>query len=357
MKIQVKVTPKPQANSKPKPQVKILALSKPKPTVRPLVERASNNYNFTSPIVKWVGGKSQSLDQIKHRLPDKINTYMEPFVGGGSVLLMILELVERGELTVQNYVVSDNNALLINMYWCIQFKSQEVIQQLQVLKEEYLSITTLNVGDKLQRSNNTLEEAKATRESYYYWQRDRYNELSKTFKKQKQHDATTCKPELAALMIFLNKTCFRGLYREGPNGFNVPYGNYKNPQIYNTKHIERLSQLLAPVTFSIEDFQVVIIRAEPGDFVYMDPPYVPEKQTSFTAYIKDGFKQYQELFDLCSDLNNENINFLLSNSNTPLVTDYFTTDIFNVDKIDCRRAINSKNPEARAREVFITNKD
>jgi DNA adenine methylase len=218
-----------------------------------------------------------------------------------------------------------------------------------------MSITTLNVLDKAQRYVDTEELAKTSRESYYYWQRERYNELSKEHKKKKDISLSTCDPELAALMIFLNKTCFRGLYREGPNGFNVPYGNYKNPQIFYSNHIERLNKILTNVTFAVDDFQQVIAEAKPGDFVYMDPPYVPEKQTSFTAYLKDGFKHHSVLFDLCSDLNNAGINFLMSNSNTPLVTDYFTKDNYTVDKIDCRRAINSKNPKARAKEVFITN--
>lgn len=360
----VKVNVKVKVNAKPKPKTLTSVPNiKPKPKIKPKTtpakhvssELASSNDSFTSPPVKWVGGKTQSLDQIRQRLPAKIDTYIEPFLGGGSVLLMVLNLAARGEIEVENYIASDNNVMLINMYWAIQLKTTELLQYLEALKQEFMSITTLNVADKSQRSPDDLEQAKQSRESYYYYQRQRYNEKYKVFQKRKDIDASKCDSELAALFIFLNKTCFRGLHREGPNGMNVPYGNYKNPQIYYPKHIVRLSELLTPVIFSIEDFTEAIIRAEPGDFVYMDPPYVPEKQTSFTSYVKDGFKYHQELFDMCAELRHEKISFLLSNSNTPLVTDYFTTDLFTVDYIDCRRAINSKNPKARTKEVFITN--
>ena len=334
-------------NSKKKPI--IIKTSIKKHINKKTVNRATSNTSYTSPAIKWVGGKTQSLDQINAIIPRKIITFIEPFLGGGSVLLMLLDSAQRGNISIENYIAADNNAFLINMYNCIQNETSELLTYLNALKSEFLSITSLNVTDKkTERSPTTLIQAMLSRESYYYWQRNRYNKLTKTYKAGQHNN------ELAVLLIFLNKTGFRGLYREGPNGYNVPYGNYKNPEIYNESHINYMAKLLKPVTFITSQFQNIISMAQPGDFVYLDPPYVPEKQTSFTSYIKDGFKEHHELFIQCTKLKDTKIDFVMSNSNTLLVTSYFTLDKrFTIDIIDCKRAINSKNPNARTLEVFI----
>ena len=305
---------------------------------------------FITPPIKWVGGKTQLLGELQEKIPSTIKSYIEPFVGGGSVMLMMLELCQSGQATIDKVVAADFNPHVINMYKSIQRDVPQLIKYLTDLKEEYFSITDLK-GNK---RPTTLEEGLTSRESYYYWTRTRYNMLTGASKVSKTTSKVS-KAELAALLIFLNKTGFRGLYREGPNGYNVPYGNYVNPRIFNTSHLTQISKLIHDVDFRVADFRATIAEATVGDFVYMDPPYVPEKQNSFTEYIRTGFNdQHEDLFNLCTDLKSKEIGFILSNSHTKLVTDYFADDTFDILPIDCRRAINSKKPDSRTLEVLIT---
>jgi DNA adenine methylase len=157
------------------------------------------------------------------------------------------------------------------------------------------------------------------------------------------------------MLIFLNKTCFRGVYREGPNGFNVPYGHNKNAAFPTQEELTAVSQLFTGVTFTVADCQVPIAAAGTGDFVYLDPPYVPEKATSFVGYVADGFTaaQHETLFMATKGLVARGATFLLSNSAVPLVTGAFPAPAFETTTVDARRAIHSKDPSARAKEVLI----
>jgi len=247
--------------------------------------------------------------------------------------------------------VSDLNSNIIFMYQNIQSNVKPLIQELSILHTEYNSIQEQKT--KNSRNPTSFEEAKLSQESYYYWNRSKFNHLSKE---------ELSSPKSSALVIFLNKTCFRGLYREGPNGFNVPFGHYKNVDIVNEEHLLKLSLLIRDVKFSCCSFETVlndIISCQKKNcFVYLDPPYVPEKITSFTGYTNNGFEEkiHQTLFRLCGEMEKQNINFLLSNSNTELVRNSFSQERFSVFSIECKRSIHSKKPNSKTTELLITNK-
>jgi DNA adenine methylase len=160
------------------------------------------------------------------------------------------------------------------------------------------------------------------------------------------------------MLVFMNKTCFRGVYREGPNGFNVPFGNYNNPQIIDPAHIMQVSELIKDVVFTAQPFQNSLNRVVKGDFVYMDPPYAPETTTSFVGYTADGFDldAHNTLFEMSRTMTTNRTNWVMSNASVSLVRDAFTGPAYTTKIISARRAINSKNPEAKTDEVLISSK-
>jgi DNA adenine methylase len=297
---------------------------------------------MTKPFLKWVGGKTQIIDQVINLFPKEINNYYEPFIGGGSVLLSLLSHIKDNKIKLNGKIyASDINPNLIYLYKNIQLHPEELIDETLKIVELYKSIT----GSEVNRKATTIEEASTSKESFYYWIRSNFN---------KESDKS--KLTNSAMMLFLNKTCFRGLYREGPNGFNVPYGNYKNPTIIDEEHIMVVSELIKDVVFSIEPFTVSLLKPVKGDFVYLDPPYAPETDKSFVAYNSDGFdiEMIKLLFSLIHNLNKENIKFLMSNSDVSIVRESFP-EPYKVISILCKRAINSKNPESKTNELLISN--
>jgi DNA adenine methylase len=173
------------------------------------------------PILKWVGGKTQILDKLINEFPINIDNYREIFLGGGSVLLTLLSYVKSGIIKVNGTIYAyDLNEPLINMYKNIQSNHNKLYDELQKLIREFNSCG----NGEINRKPKNIDEAQIAKENYFYWIRSEYNKLSLDDKK------TTLG---SAMFIFLNKTCFRGIFRVGPNGFNVPYGNYNNPEIIN----------------------------------------------------------------------------------------------------------------------------
>jgi len=301
--------------------------------------------HIPKPIVKWVGGKTQIINKLTMDFPVEINNYREIFLGGGSVLFTLLSYVKQGIIKIRGNVYAyDLNEPLIYIYKNIQSSHNELYDILQSI------ITDFNkCGDgEINRKPNNIEEAKIAKENYYYWTRNKYNKLSLTDKKSILG---------SAMFIFLNKTCFRGIFRVGPNGFNVPYGHYKNPEIINKQHLEEINDLIKSVIFECQDFNTSLTNVEPNDFVYLDPPYAPETNTSFVGYTEKGFniENHNNLFKLIHELTENDKKIMLSNADVSLVRDNFQNKKYNISSILCKRSINSKNPNAKAKEVIIKN--
>jgi DNA adenine methylase len=269
------------------------------------------------PFIKWVGGKTQILNDTLSLFPTTIENYHEPFVGGGSVLLNVLSK----NIVQDKIYASDTNYSLIQLYKHVQNNFEELYIELKKIYKNY---------------ENNIEEKE--KEKYYYSMRQLFNTCDKN------------SIEHSALFMFLNKTCFRGLYREGPNGFNVPYGHYKKVNIIDKDELEKISELIKNVNFECLDFRESLKKVGSQDFVYLDPPYAPETKNSFVGYTKGGFKleDHNELFKTIK----ENIPiFVMSNSNVELVNESFQG--YDKKVIIAKRSINSKNPESKTEEVIV----
>lgn len=304
----------------------------------------SENTKIFKPILKWVGGKTQIINSIINEFPKEINNYHEIFLGGGSVLFSLLSHSKNNIIKINGKVYAyDINEPLIYVYKNIQSNHNELYIEIEKLINEF---NECNEDDKINRNPKNITEAKKSKENYYYWIRKNYNNLND----KKSLIAS-------AMFIFLNKTCFRGLFRIGPNGFNVPYGNYKNPEIINKEHLENISELIRNVIFECCDFSISLNKLQENDFAYLDPPYAPEKDKSFVSYTENGFNldNHKMLFSLIHKLTEKNYKIIMSNSDVPLIHENFKNNKYNIDSILCKRSINSKNPSSKTIEVIIKN--
>jgi DNA adenine methylase len=308
------------------------------------IENELTNIEYNKPFLKWVGGKTQILSDVLKEYPIVMNNYHEIFLGGGSVLLAILTLKEENKITIKNNIYAyDLNKPLVYVYKNIQKESKKFIKSIKKIINEYNGIETEIVN----RKPTTKDEALTSQESYYYWIRKKYNEMS---------DDERISILGSSYFVFLNKTCFRGVFRIGPNGFNVPFGHYKNLSIIDESHIKNISKLIKDVEFIHMSFEDSLKNIKKDDMVYTDPPYVPMNAKSFVGYTSDGFdlKLHEKLFKMLHELKKQNIKWIMSNSHTQLVIDSFNDkNLYSTQKILCRRAINAKNPESKVNEVII----
>ncbi|HOZ45700.1 MAG TPA: DNA adenine methylase [Candidatus Hydrogenedentes bacterium] len=254
------------------------------------------------PFLKWVGGKGQLLDELLARVPS-FGRYHEPFVGGGA---LFFELA-RGEcLGARKAYLSDSNPRLVEAYEAVRDHVDEVIALLQEHKARHS-------------------------EKYYYAVRAEVPESL---------------PKRGARIIYLNKTCFNGLFRENSRGlFNVPFGRYKNPLICDEANLRAVAEALKRAHIESRPFESVLKKAEPGDFVYFDPPYHPVSKTaSFTAYERGGFGEAEQrrLAGVFAELAAKGVRALLSNSDTALIRELYPADVFRVEQVHAKRLVNSR---------------
>lgn len=288
------------------------------------------------PFLKWAGGKGQLLDTFDKMFPQeliegKIKTYIEPFVGGGAVLFHILQ-----NYKIEKAYINDINKELINCYRCIKADVEEVIKPLSILENEYLSSE-----DKVK---------------YFYNVRERYNQIHLNG----HYDYEKCVD-----FIFLNHTCFNGLYRVNKEGkFNVPHGKYKNPLICDKENLRLCSQLLQKVEISFGDYKQVLLNANKDSFVYFDPPYRPLiENNSFVSYDKTGFDDNDqiELSQNYKNLDKQNCLLMLSNSDPKNTNekDNFFDDLykdFNIERVYAKRMINCQaSKRGNITEIVVMN--
>ncbi len=272
------------------------------------------------PFVKWAGGKRQLIPILNENLPKTFGTYFEPFLGGGALLFHMLNEHNR-----QKCSISDLNSDLVLSYTTIRDRVNDLISSLK------------------NHERNYQKDSKF----YYYSIRDS-NPRSQI--------------EKTSRLLFLNRTCFNGLYRVNSKGkFNVPLGKYTNPNIVNEDNLHSVSNILQTSKVSIQcrDFEAVLRDAKKGDLVYFDPPYQPVSDTAnFTSYTNKNFTydDLSRLANLCMKLDEKGCNVLLSNSNSKEVTDIFSKKPWKINKIHANRSINSDSKKRTGHfELLIKN--
>ncbi len=282
--------------------------------------------NFSSfkskPFIKWVGGKRGLLSQLLEKFPQEFNNYHEPFLGGGAVFF---ELYSLGKLENKNIFLSDINTELINTYNVVKKSPLELIEKL----EEY--------------------RIKHSKEFYY--------SIRELDRKKGFKDLSNL--ERATRFIYLNKTCFNGLYRVNKKGyFNTPIGSYKNPNIADSETLINASKALENVTILHQPFQSILENTNENDFVYFDPPYYPLTTTAnFTSYDSNCFLEEEQfsLFELFEKLHDKKVKVAHSNSDTDFIKNLYQN--YDINIVSANRFINSKSSgRGKINEVLIRSK-
>lgn len=268
------------------------------------------------PIIKWVGGKRQLINDLKELMPKKYNRYFEPFIGGGALFF---------ELKPKDAFINDYNSELTNLYSIVRDNPQGLIDHV----------------------------CKHKNESDYYYSIRALDRDIKTYSKLTDI-------ERASRFIYLNKTGFNGLYRVNSQGqCNVPFGRYENPNYCDPKNIEECSSLLQNTEISNGDFDIIRGKVQKGDLVYLDPPYVPLNATSsFTGYTDKGFDEDMQLRlrELCDHIDSVGAFFMLSNSYTDYILELYDVKGYTVHTVKASRSINSKaSGRGKIKEVVVTN--
>ncbi|MCS7225520.1 MAG: DNA adenine methylase [Gloeomargarita sp. SKYB31] len=272
------------------------------------------------PFLKWAGGKSQLLPQMTPFLPKHFQNYHEPFLGGAALFWHLFDLRRRGEITFQDSYLSDANPELINCYLQVRDDVANLITELAQLRNNHCPETYYRVRDLEVKRLTPLQRA--------------------------------------ARFIYLNKTCYNGLYRVNRDGkFNVPMGRYHNPRIFDEEQLRQNSQALQSAHIECRDFRTVLERAQPGDFVYFDPPYAPLSPTSnFTSYTAGefGVAAQRELAEVFRQLDRRGCYVMLSNSWCDFTLALYRD--FHCVELKATRAINSQ-PSGRGKisELLVCN--
>jgi len=279
-------------------------------------KRLKNKMKKIPTFVKWAGGKKQLLEQFETLFPKKIKRYLEPFVGGGAVLFYILKNYKPQEI-----FIFDINEELMNTYEVIRDDVENLILELKKLKDKH------------------------NKETFY--------------KIREEDPKLISKLSAASRFIYLNKTCFNGLYRvNSKGGFNVPLGKYKNPLICPEKDLKEISQLLKNVKIIKGDFEECLKYAKKNDFIYFDPPYYPLKKSSFTTYTKEKFldEEQEKLKKVFEKLDKRGCNVMLSNSDTEFIKRLYKK--FKISVVKATRMINCDGANrGKINEVVVTNYD
>jgi DNA adenine methylase len=289
------------------------------------------------PFLKWAGGKTQLIVDIEKSLPSDFKTsnytYIEPFIGSGAVMFWLLNSYKN----IKKAVINDINVDLINTYKTISKNPKDIISILQILQNEF----------------HELDENEEKKKEYFYQKRLSYNSRKSSI------------TDHSALFIFLNRTCFNGLYRVNKkNEFNVPMGNYKRPMICDKENLLLVSELLQNVEILNGDYQSTIDYASGKTLFYFDPPYKPLNITSsFNSYAKEEFNDTDQirLRDFCLKIDLLQYSWILSNSdvrNVDAANDFFDVlySNFKIQRVEARRSINSKSEKRGIlSELLITN--
>jgi DNA adenine methylase len=275
------------------------------------------------PFIKWAGGKTSILSQLIDNLPERFNNYHEPMLGGGALLLHIIQAHE----TNRKYYASDLNEELIQTYNVLKSSVNPLITRLRKIEKEYLNSSHTN------------------REQLFY-----------KIRAQKLHNPIS----IAARFIFLNKTCFNGLYRVNKSGqFNVPHGKYKMPKILDTNNLQQISQVLQKLYLRHHNINEGYHFAENHDFIYFDPPFYPISKTAdFTSYTTDKFSHDEQLKLkwIVDDLTKRKVYVMLSNSDHPWILGAYQASKYMIKEVEARRSLSSNVlSRGKINELVITN--
>lgn len=297
------------------------------------------------PFLKWAGGKTQLLNDFNKRLPEEIRDsgtikrYIEPFVGGGAMFFFL-----KRKYNIKESFLFDINQELIIAYKVIQHDFRALIDKLSEINHKH------------------LQKSEDMRKEHYYMIRDNYNKQIENFDYNNFNENWI---ERVTYLIFLNKTCFNGLFRQNRKGkFNVPFGRYKNPRIYDEKNIIEVSKALKNTEIFYGDFTKAHNYIKKDSFVYLDPPYRPLNRTSsFTSYAKDGFDDEDQirLARFFEEMNEKSAYLMLSNSDPKNkdIDDHFFDDLYknyNISRIPAKRYINcDASKRGEINELIITN--
>ncbi len=313
--------------------------------IQPAPDLAANNHSGQAkPFLKWVGGKTQLIDQLDTNVPPELKEgqiarYIEPFVGGGSFFFHVAQKYQ-----VKDLIISDSNQDLILAYWTVKDQVNALIDELQLVQEKYLS----------------LDETK--REKYYYETRTLFNKQKTDLDLQNFSEDWI---KRTAQLIFLNKTCFNGLFRVNASGlFNVAFGRYTNPKICDPNNLEAVSQILETAQILLGDFSCVLNQVDSDSFVYLDPPYRPLSSTSnFTGYSPGTFttEDQERLAKFCQSADALGARLMISNSDPDNISeeDTYFQDLYpgyQIRRALANRMVNCKaDKRGKISELIIMN--